>query len=268
MSHRRTVMMTAALLCGGCFVPQQRFDQQKLETDSCYSALERENERKRELAAAVADLQAGLDALAAERKRLSAEKGTLASNLVELEQQVAARMHLINRLTAEKARLQEERDQLASKTETYDELVSSLQEEMKQRLIEVKRQGQRITVNVSDQVLFDSGSAQVKQSGQGSLEKIAKVLAKVHDRRIDVEGHTDDVPITGELAKTFPTNWELSTARATNVLRFLESKGVDSKRLAAVGMSMYRPLASNKTAKGRQLNRRIDIVLTPWESHR
>ena len=93
----------------------------------------------------------------------------------------------------------------------------------------------------------------------------ATILATVQDRRIDVEGHTDNVPLTGELAKTFPTNWELSAARSTNVVRYLEENGVDPRRLAAVAKSMHRPVAQNNTPRGRQLNRRIEIVLTPWD---
>jgi len=210
----RTVVVAVIALTtlGGCLVSQSRLDQQKLETDSCYAALERENKNKHELA----------------------------STVVELEK----------------------------KNETYDELVASLQDEMKQKLIEVKRQGQRLTVNVSDQVLFDSGSAEVKVAGQSALDKIAHVLAKVSDRRIDVEGHTDNLKVSTELAKTFPTNWELSAARATNVVRYLEGHGVNPKRMAAVGKSEFRPVASNSTPAGRQLNRRIELVLTPWDGER
>jgi len=208
----RTVVVAVIALLGGCLVPQSRLDQQKLETDSCYAALERENKNKHELA----------------------------STVVELEK----------------------------KNETYDELVSSLQDEMKQKLIEVKRQGQRVTVNVSDQVLFDSGSAEVKTAGQTALDKIAHVLAKVSDRRIDVEGHTDNLKVSPELARTFPSNWELSAARATTVVRYLEARGVNPKRMAAVGKSEFRPVAANSTPAGRQLNRRIEIVLTPWDGER
>jgi chemotaxis protein MotB len=259
-----SVMCVAGLLAGGC-VPKARLDSQKLETDSCYSALARENQLKKERARAVAELEKALQDLTAERKRLAEEKGSLEGSLSSLEQAVADRMKEINRLSAEKTQLEQERAELAKKSETYDDLVNGLQEEMKQKLIEVKRKGQRITVNVSDQILFDSGKADVKVGGQVALDKIARVLSKVADRRIDIEGHTDNLKITGELARTFPTNWELSAVRATNVVRSLEGKGVDPRRMAAVGKSEFRPVSTNATPGGRQGNRRIEIVLTPWD---
>lgn len=258
------VIGMAGLLVGGC-VPKTRFDQQKLESDSCYSALERENVRKKGLARAVADLEKALQELTAERRRLAQEKGSLQDSLSSLEQAVADRMEEINRLAAEKSQLEQERAELAKKSQTFEDLVSGLQDEMEQKLIDVKRQGQRITVNVSDQVLFDSGRAEVKLAGQAALDKIARVLSRVDDRRIDIEGHTDNLRISGELSRVFPTNWELSAVRATNVVRYLEAKGVDPKRMAAVGKSEFRPVTANTTPVGRQANRRIEIVLTPWD---
>jgi chemotaxis protein MotB len=249
----------------GCLVPQQQLIDQQRETESCYDALGNENQRKRDLASALERLQTAVDELSAERKRLAAEKGSLEGDLAKLEADVGTRLQEIRKLTDEKSKLEQERAALAEKTQTYDDLVKNLQVEMKQKLVEVKRQGQRITVNVSDQILFDSGSAEVKASGRVALDKIAEVLAKVADRRIDVEGHTDDLPISGELTKLFPSNWELSAARATTVVRFLEEKGVNPTRLAAVGKSKYRPVARNNSPQGRQLNRRIEIVLTPWD---
>ncbi len=265
MRGKAMVAVTCAGLLGGGCVPMARVDQQKRETDSCYSALERENVRKKNLAKAVAELEKALQELTAERKRLAEEKGTLQGSLAGLEQAVAERMEEISRLTAEKTQLEQERAELAKKSETFDALVNGLQDEMEKKLIEVKRKGQRITVNVSDQVLFDSGRAEVKVAGQAALDMIAKVLADVHDRRIDIEGHTDNLRITGELARVFPSNWELSATRATNVVRSLEAKGVDPKRMAAVGKSEFRPVSANSTPSGRQSNRRIEIVLTPWD---
>jgi chemotaxis protein MotB len=81
---------------------------------------------------------------------------------------------------------------------------------------------------------------------------------------IRVEGHTDNVPVSSRLAEKFPTNWELSTARATNVVRFLQDKvGIAPARLEAVGMSEFHPVATNKTLVGRSQNRRIEIALLP-----
>lgn len=269
----RWISLFLAALVGMACVPKKEFEQQKAETDSCYEALRKENARKKELASALTDLRDKLQELADERARLAQEKGQLEGNLATLEGEVEEKLAAIENLTEEKSKLAEEKEkleaekaELTAKTETYDELVGSLKREMEAKLIEVKQQGQRITVNVSDQILFDSGSTMIKPDGQAALQKIADVLAKVDDKRIDVEGHTDNVPITGKLAEKYPTNWELSSARASNVVRFLEDKGVNPARMAAVGKSKYRPKASNETPESRRLNRRIEIVLTPWDA--
>lgn len=260
------VVAGIAFVCAtaACFVPKSRLTEQRVETDSCYEALEQENARKQELATALDELKVAMSELAAERKRLAAEKGELEGSLADLESDVEAKMKQVESLAKKNEALEAQRAALVAKTETYDELVESLRDEVKEKLIEVKRKGERITVNVSDQILFASGSVDIKDRGQVALKKIADVLSRVEDKRIDIEGHTDSVPITGELAETYPSNWELSALRATNVVRFLQENGVRPKRMAAVGMSQYRPRARNSSAGGRRLNRRIEIVLTPW----
>jgi chemotaxis protein MotB len=118
-------------------------------------------------------------------------------------------------------------------------------------------------VNVVDKILFDSGKAALKPAGIKVLQQIGDILNSAVDKNIQVEGHTDNVPISGGLAARYPSNWELSTARATTVLHFLQDKvGVSGERLSAVGYGEYQPISSNATAKGRAENRRIQIVLT------
>ncbi|MBC8229206.1 OmpA family protein [bacterium] len=118
-----------------------------------------------------------------------------------------------------------------------------------------------------DKILFDSGKAVIKSDGKRVLDKISSLLLnKYPDRQIRVEGHTDNVPISGVLQNRFPTNWELSTARATAAVRYLQEKnGVDSTRLASVGFGQYHPIDTNDTPEGKARNRRIEIVLLPPE---
>jgi len=115
-----------------------------------------------------------------------------------------------------------------------------------------------------DKILFPSGKVKITPDGLKILERVGNVLKNTQDKIIRVEGHTDNVPIHSRLKIKFPTNWELSTARATNVVRFLQEKsGIEAKRLHAVGMSEYHPVASNETMAGRSQNRRIEIALLP-----
>jgi chemotaxis protein MotB len=123
--------------------------------------------------------------------------------------------------------------------------------------VAIEQRGLAIRV-LTDSLLFSSGSATLESQGQPLLTEIAALLNIDHVHPIAVEGNTDDVPITGG---AFPSNWELSTARASSVVRFLIAKGVDSQRLSAVGYAEQHPIATNATAAGRALNRRVEIVL-------
>lgn len=118
-----------------------------------------------------------------------------------------------------------------------------------------------LVIILSDNILFDSGKAEVKKKAFPVLDNVAQVLNdKVPKKNIGISGNTDNVPITHS---NWKSNWELSTARATNVLHYLESQGVAPKRLSATGYGEHRPIASNDTADGRARNRRVEIVILP-----
>jgi chemotaxis protein MotB len=122
--------------------------------------------------------------------------------------------------------------------------------------VAIEQRGLAIRV-LTDSLLFSSGSATLEAQGDPLLTEIAALLNVDHVHPIAVEGNTDNVPISG----TFPSNWELSTARASSVVRFLIAKGVDSQRLSATGYAEQHPIATNATPAGRALNRRVEIVL-------
>lgn len=122
--------------------------------------------------------------------------------------------------------------------------------------IELTERG--VAVRFADRVLFDLGQADIKPEAKNALGQLADMLVTIPNH-VRVEGHTDDLPIHNE---RFPSNWELSTARATTVLRYLiEEHGLAADTLSAAGYGEYRPLASNDTAENRARNRRVDIVL-------
>jgi chemotaxis protein MotB len=121
----------------------------------------------------------------------------------------------------------------------------------------IEKRGLVIRV-LTDSLLFASGSATVEQQGNPLLSEVANLVNVDRVHPIAVEGNTDDVPIQGG---TFPSNWELSTARASGVVRFLIAHEVDPQRLSATGYADLRPIASNATAAGRARNRRVEIVL-------
>ncbi len=122
------------------------------------------------------------------------------------------------------------------------------------------REGIKITLGAT--VLFPSGESDLSPHGKSVLTRLAKTLKNYDRFRIIVSGHTDNQPITGKLAQRYPTNWELSAARALTVVHFLHRQGISEKRLEARAFGATQPVASNETEEGRAKNRRIEILIT------
>jgi chemotaxis protein MotB len=150
---------------------------------------------------------------------------------------------------------------LQSQNETYAQLNAALKSEVATDEVQIHQMQDQLKVTLVDQILFAEGGWEIGKKGEATLEKLVPTLKALKGQRIEVEGFTDDVPIGPELKKRFPSNWELSTARATDVVRYLVSKGVDPNALSAAGFGDTRPVASNATSAGRAKNRRIEIVL-------
>lgn len=183
----------------------------------------------------------------------------LKSRVADLE---AIRDQLQRTSTDLQQKVQETEKELLTLRSTQDELLGELKQEIADKQVQVERIKDQLRVDMVDEVLFDSGEAKLKPAGVEVLKKVGGVLKKTSNRRIDVQGHTDNVPIRGVLAKTFATNWELSAARATNVARFLQDEAqVDPSLLSASAFSEYQPRATNDTDEGRRSNRRIEILL-------
>jgi chemotaxis protein MotB len=246
-------------------------------TRSAYDALDaRYAKVDRERAA----LEAQLERLRIERKSLEDQyveaqesyederemRSTLESNLQKIQREAS---RLDENLDAERlarmeaaAALAKREAELAKIQSTYDELVSDLESEVSAGQIEIERLREGLRLNVSDEVLFASGSAELDEKGRDVLEKVAAQLISLHDT-IQVRGHTDNLKIGGTLAQRYPTNWELAAARAARVVRLLEEKGVDPGRLSAVSLGPNDPVVPNDSAENRARNRRIEILLVP-----
>jgi chemotaxis protein MotB len=173
---------------------------------------------------------------------------------------------LKNRLANSQNRIEE----LQKEKETAVQTHKSLEEEMRAALeskdVTISQLQGKLTVNILDRILFDSGEAELKPDGEAVLRKVADVLAQHPNLKIHVIGHTDNVPIRAGARSRFASNWELSTARATAAVRFLcEKADVDPRRLGAVGYGEFRPVADNATPEGRARNRRIAITILSEE---
>jgi chemotaxis protein MotB len=189
------------------------------------------------------------------RSKLDAANTSLASALDENQKdkdQIAA-------LQTQVADLQKDKSDAA-------QMARGLEDEMRSDLeskdVTISKLQGKLTVNILDRVMFDSGEAILKPDGQAVMRKIAAILVEHPALKIHVIGHTDNVPIRSR----FASNWELSTARALAAVHFLTEKaGVDPRRVGAVGYGEYRPIADNATAEGRAKNRRIAVTILPDE---
>jgi flagellar motor protein MotB len=196
----------------------------------------------------------------------------LASQLAERGTAVAAAEQRTflkdNELTEARAALEELQtriDTLAQAQEAAAGAQRDMETELRAALaskdITISELQGKLTLSILDRILFDSGQAVIKPGGQEVLRKLAAVLDQFPQRQIHVTGHTDNVPIH---TAQFPSNWELSAARALAAVRFLvEQAGVHPARLAAVAHGEFQPLADNTTPEGRAQNRRITIVVLP-----
>lgn len=232
--------MAAAVALGGCV------------TQGTYDKLEAEKAQE------VGTLQAQREALERERNALRDDKAVLEKEKGLLEKDKSALEQDKSALELEKAKLLDASRQTQKQ---YDALVADLSQELKQGELQVRRYKDMLTVEVAEQLFFDSGRAALKDSGKAVLKKVAGALKSYEDKAIRVVGHTDNVPIAKAYQKVFPSNWELSSARATTVVRFLQEAGIEPERLVATGRAEYAPVAPNDSEAGRQKNRRIEITL-------
>jgi chemotaxis protein MotB len=203
--------------------------------------------------------QRGLEPL---RARLDAANASLADTLADQQKdkdRIAALDGRIADLQTKVADLEQEKTAAAQAAKGLED---ELRSDLESKDVTISKLQGKLTVNILDRVMFDSGEAILKPGGEVVMRKIAALLAQHPDLKIHVIGHTDNVPIRSR----FASNWELSTARALAAVHFLTEKaGVDPRRVGAVGYGEYRPIADNATAEGRSRNRRIAITILPNE---
>jgi chemotaxis protein MotB len=206
-------------------------------------------------------LRARLEGL---REQVEKETRSNSALLEELAALQAEREEILRKLSVYERELKERETRIARMTETYDSVIGNLSQEINDGSIRVEESGARLKLNLIDKILFPSGSARLTPKGEEVLERVGFALKDINDRRIMIEGHTDDVPLTPRLEQAYGSNWGLSAMRAAAVVRYLHEKaGLDPRLLGATGYSCYRPYWKNETAEGRQANRRIEIILSP-----
>jgi len=225
-----TLLMATALLAG-CGVSKAKYLDVTKSRD--------------ELTAKNTELQANLEQSNKDKAQLESDKAALDAQVKEA--QAAA---------AEKTKAADEMKG------TYESMINNLQGEITSGKLQVERIRDGISVNMAQDILFKSGSADLDKTGKELLTQVADEL-KTNPYQVVVTGHTDNQKISATLAKKYPTNWELGGARAAQIVRVFEQSGIAKERLSAVSFADSRPREGNDSPEGRTKNRRIEIKLVP-----
>jgi len=225
----------------------------RAETQDLAVALEEvENDAER-LRAQIASLQ---EALALAEVRASDAEHQLASVLKD-RSSLAASIEDMQRALAELQKLQAHAEARAAE---YRNVLAKFKSLIDNGKLKAKIVDGRMVLELQTDILFGSGSAKLSDEGAATIREVGQLLGQIADRRFQVEGHTDNVPIK---TKLYPSNWELASARSINVVKEMVDAGMPSKRISAAAFADTRPTASNQTDEGRAQNRRIEIVIVP-----
>jgi chemotaxis protein MotB len=228
------VAMAVAGITAGCGVSKSKYMDITKERD----ALAEQNQ----------GLQSDLAAANEEKEKLSSEVASLEQKSSELESQLA-----------------KEAESSAELKSTYENLVGKLEGEVSSGKVQIRQLREGINMDLAQDILFASGSANLDKSGRELLVSVSEEL-KSSPFQIMVVGHTDDQKIGGALASRYPTNWELGAARSAQIVRVFQESGVSPNRMVAISAADSRPRAENATPEGRAQNRRIEIWLRPETS--
>lgn len=281
---KRLTYIALAGLClvsmSGCLVAESKYLKKVEEADSLTKNLSELQQKHEKLTSDNSDLKAqyeklkdeasglakGNQALTADKKQLDdllkAKSDTLSKNISELRQQVSDLEKENGRLKEDIIALQKVKEEKVKEvSSTYEQLLSNMKNEIAQGQVTISELKGKLTVNMEAAILFDSGKADVKPEGLSILGKMIDTLKGVTDKAIRIEGHTDNVQISGGLTRVFPSNWELSAARAINVTKYLQQQGLDPAFLSAAAFAEHKPVADNSSREGRAKNRRIEITL-------
>jgi chemotaxis protein MotB len=252
-------VVVAGLLLGSC-VSTKKFEasQQALQSARNDSAL---------LAAKVSSLESNVSQLKGQINDLTAQVNELTSKAGQLSTDAANKASQLSKSQQELAEQQRRLEQLQALMDQQKKATQEIRKKMADALVgfssnelTVSIKNGKVYVSLQENLLFPSGSAVVNPKGKEALGKLAEVLNMNPDISVDIEGHTDSIPIRGR----YKDNWDLSTARANSIVRILtEDYKVDPVRVIASGHSQYDPVQSNSTPEGRALNRRTEIILTP-----
>lgn len=247
---RRTAVWVSGLLAGlaaiGCGYSEEEMQAKQARIDELTAALEGAEQRHQEL-------QVRFQNVSSQNATMTARLQQLDISVEQLQEQRGDLQRALEQLRERERRAQARLDQFKNMLGRFKQMIAS--GKLRVRIVRG-----RMVVELSENILFDSGKADLKPEGVTALTEVAQILQTIEGRDFQIAGHTDNVPIK---SRRFPSNWDLSTARAVTVAQTIAQQGLAEGRLSAAGYADTQPVASNDTPEGRQQNRRIEIVLMP-----
>ncbi len=197
-----------------------------------------------------------------------AEKSEVWDRLLELQKNMKDRGQNLKQLHARLSETEKEKREAEESVKrmkaTYTDLVAQFQTEIASKEATIDELEEKLSITFVQDILFNLGQTSISVNGRQTLEKIGTILKRNTTDKIVVMGHSDNLPITKEYQERYPTNWELSAARAAAVVRYFQhTVGIDPRQMEAVGHSFYKPVADNDTPENRVKNRRVEIYVMP-----
>ncbi len=248
----RLVWLAAALLAG-CGISEDIYNAKVAELNKIKAELN--------------DAEVAKKAMAKKQEELESESSALKARLAALGQDIASMSTNLGQtktdLDAAKKRMEEMKkaqEQAEKRAAQFREMVAKFKSMIDAGKLQVEIRNGLMLVKLPDNILFDPGKTDLKAAGQEAIKQVTAILAGIEGRKFQVTGHTDNVPIK---SGKFKSNWELSTQRAVEVVKFMSANGMDAKRLSAAGYADTLPVANNDNDDGRRQNRRIEIVVVP-----
>ncbi len=241
-----------------------RIKQKDLENQELSQSLTMARRHSQQTETRVADLRAQLTAQQSQQTESAKKAGRFERAYEDSRARVR---ELQKNLVAAQKKLLRFEDRIRFQIQLEKDMKAQFSRERRRGTVEVRRAGDRVIISIASAILFKSGSAKIRSESKALLVKFSSLLRRYANREVQVQGHTDNVQISDRLAERWETNWELSAARATRVLRyFVEVGNLDPRRVSGAGMGEFRPIADNNTREGRRTNRRIEIVIFPPDS--
>ncbi|MBN2804541.1 MAG: OmpA family protein [Deltaproteobacteria bacterium] len=247
------ILGTVLIFATACGIPEEQYNAKVNEALKLKKDLQLAAESNMQLQQQVSQLRLQNQTMASKLQELGqnvqsllGEKNVLATDLEETKRREAA---LKAEQEAQRARMAKYRAVI----EKFKDLVNSGK-------LKIKIVNGQMVVQMASNILFETGKADLSDEGKEALLSLASILQTIKDRKFQIAGHTDNVPIS---SRKFPSNWELSSARAVTVVKFMQENGVNPVNISAAGFAEYQPTASNDDEEGKAANRRIEITLLP-----